>query len=38
MMAEDTTVASNGSAAAINAVIETMRRVTRGFGTFDNYR
>jgi transposase len=38
MMAEDTTVASNGFAAAINAVIQTMRRVAGGFGALDNYR
>jgi transposase len=38
MMAEDTTVASNGATEAINTVIETMRRVAGGFGTLDNYR
>ena len=34
----DTNGASNGPTEAINGVIETMRRVARGFRNFDNYR
>lgn len=34
----DTAGASNGPTEAINGVIETMRRVTRGCRNFDNYR
>lgn len=34
----DTAGASNGPTEAINGVIETMRRVARGFRNFDNYR
>ncbi|SMF23453.1 transposase, partial [Kocuria marina] len=30
--------ASNGPTEAVNGVIETMRRVARGFRNFDNYR
>ena len=34
----DTAAASNGPTEAVNGVIETMRRVARGFRNFDNYR
>lgn len=34
----DTNGASNGPTEAVNGVIETMRRVARGFRNFDNYR
>uniref|UniRef100_UPI003908020D transposase n=1 Tax=Kocuria carniphila TaxID=262208 RepID=UPI003908020D len=34
----DTAGASNGPTKAINGVIETMRRVARGFRNFYNYR
>ena len=34
----DTAGASNGPTEAVNGVIETMRRVARGFRNFDNYR
>lgn len=34
----DTNGASNGPTEAINGVIETMRRVARGFRNFENYR
>ncbi|MEX5259353.1 transposase [Kocuria sp. CPCC 205263] len=34
----DTASASNGPTEAINGVIETMRRVARGFRNFENYR
>ena len=34
----DTAGASNGPTEAVNGVIETMRRVARGFRNFENYR
>lgn len=34
----DTAGASNGSTEAVNSVIETTRRIARGFRNFTNYR